>query len=163
VTRDSTVKRLSPRSETVRRLFLLSGNQCAFPGCNHPIITKDGHFVGEMCHIRAAETGGERFDSTQNNEDRRDFSNLILMCHDHHVVTNNVADYPVERMCQMKADHESRFESGLSEQILFRSPTQLFHLEVKAEEPLVLAAEVEALSDHSREEEEVVMVVDISI
>jgi hypothetical protein len=117
VTRDSTVKRLSPRSETVRRLFLLSGNQCAFPGCNHPIITKDGHFVGEMCHIRAAETGGERFDSTQNNEDRRDFSNLILMCHDHHVVTNNVADYPVERMCQMKADHESRFESGLSEMI----------------------------------------------
>jgi hypothetical protein len=95
-------------------LYLLSGNQCAFPDCKHPIITTEGVYVGELCHICAAETGGERFDPTQNNEDRRKFENLMLMCHDHHVLTNDVAQFPVERMRQLKADHEARFERGLT-------------------------------------------------
>lgn len=111
---DETVKRLAPTADTVRRLFLLSGNQCAFPGCNHPIITEDGTYVGELCHICAAEEGGERFDPTQSNEDRRQFENLLLLCHDHHVLTNDVVEYPVERMRNIKADHESSFTLGLA-------------------------------------------------
>jgi hypothetical protein len=111
---DTTVKRLTPTPDTIRRLYLLSGNQCAFPGCNHPIIVEDGTYVGELCHICAAEKGGERFDPTQTNEDRRQFDNLLLLCHDHHVVTNDVVAYTIERMRQMKADHERRFELGLA-------------------------------------------------
>ena len=111
---DVTVKRLAPTADTVRRIYLLSGNQCAFPGCNHPIIVQDGTYVGELCHICAAEEGGERFDPTQTNEDRRLFDNLLLMCHDHHVMTNDVVAYPVERMRQIKADHECQFELGLA-------------------------------------------------
>ncbi len=111
---DTTVKRLAPTSDTVRRLFLLSGNQCAFQGCNHSIITEDGTYVGELCHICAAEEGGERFDHKQTNEDRRQFDNLLLLCRDHHVVTNDVVEYPVERMRKMKADHENRFTDGLA-------------------------------------------------
>lgn len=111
---DKIVKRQAPTADTVRRLFLLSGNQCAFPGCNHPIITGDGTYVGELCHICAAEEGGERFDHKQDNEDRRQFDNLLLLCRDHHVVTNDVVEYPVERMRKMKADHECRFTNGLA-------------------------------------------------
>ena len=108
-------KRLTPTPETIRRLFLLSGNQCAFQGCVHPIITEEGTYVGEICHICAAEEEGERFDPVQTNEDRRQFDNLLLMCHDHHVITNDVAEYSVERMRQLKADHESRFMRGLAD------------------------------------------------
>lgn len=114
---NATVKRLAPTADTVRRLFLLSGNQCAFPGCNHPIIVEDGTYVGELCHICAAAEDGERFDPMQNNEDRRQFDNLLLMCHPHHVVTDDVVAYPVERMRQMKADHERRFTLGLASMV----------------------------------------------
>lgn len=110
-----TPKRLSPTSEVIRRLFLLSGNQCAFPGCQHPIISHDGIYVGEICHIRAAEAGGERFDSNQSNEERRAFENLMLLCHDHHVVTDDVGQYSVERMIEIKRQHEARFERGIAD------------------------------------------------
>jgi hypothetical protein len=107
-------KRLAPTQDTVRQIYLLSGNQCAFPECNHPIILQDGSYIGELCHICAAEPGGERFEVGQSNEDRRAVENLLLMCHDHHVVTNNVEFYPVSRMREIKAAHESRFKQGLA-------------------------------------------------
>jgi len=110
----SAVKRMAPTAETVRRLYLLSGNQCAFPGCNHPIILDNGQYVGELCHICAAETGGERFDEDQSNEDRRQFDNLMLMCYDHHVQTNDVKKYPPSRLRQIKTEHENRFAKGLA-------------------------------------------------
>ncbi|MEC4768623.1 hypothetical protein LPL18_014945 [Halomonas sp. CUBES01] len=107
-------KRLAPKSEVIRRLYLLSGNQCAFPDCNHPIILRDGTYVCELCHIHAAEKGGERFDESQTNEDRRSFENLMFMCHDHHVITNDVDAYPPERLCEIKDNHESNFAQGIN-------------------------------------------------
>lgn len=104
-------KRLSPRPETLRQLFLHSGNICAFPGCERLMMNLAGQFVGQVCHIEAAEEGGERFRREMSNETRRDISNLMLLCYDHHVVTNDVAAYSVARMRQMKADHERRFAS----------------------------------------------------
>ncbi len=74
------VKRLQPVPQTLRRLFLTSGNLCAFPGCSEQIIDVAGHFVGQLCHIEGAEPGGERFNSHMTNEDRRQFENLMLMC-----------------------------------------------------------------------------------
>lgn len=103
------VKRLTPKKEVLRELYLKSGNQCAFPGCAHVMIDSDGNFIGQICHIEAAEVGGERFNPKMTNEGRRAFSNLMLMCYPHHTVTNNVAEYPVERLKQMKADHEAKF------------------------------------------------------
>ena len=54
------------------------------------MIDDDGTFVGQVCHIEAAEKGGERFNEKQTNEERRNFANLMLMCYDHHRVTNDV-------------------------------------------------------------------------
>jgi hypothetical protein len=102
-------KRLSPRGETLRELFLKSGNLCAFPGCTEFMMDADGVFVGEICHIEAAEEGGERFNPYQTNEERRAFENLMLMCHKHHVRTDDVKQYPVEKLKQMKAEHEAKF------------------------------------------------------
>lgn len=32
------VKRISPTAATLRELYILSGNRCAFPGCNHEMM-----------------------------------------------------------------------------------------------------------------------------
>jgi hypothetical protein len=105
------VKRLTPKPETLRELFLKSGNQCAFPGCSRLMMNEDGDFVGQICHIEAAETGGERFNPKMTNEARRSIKNLMLMCHEHHVVTNNVAKYPAAALQKMKKEHEAKFTS----------------------------------------------------
>jgi len=102
-------KRLAPKGDTLRELFLKSGNLCAFPGCGALMMDSEGTFVGQVCHIEAAEEEGERFNSTMTNEERRDVSNLMLMCYLHHQKTNEVTAYSAAKLCQMKADHEGRF------------------------------------------------------
>lgn len=103
------VKRLTPKGDTLREIFLKSGNFCTFPGCGQLMMDVDGEFIGQVCHIEAAEEGGERFNPDMSNEDRRAASNLMLMCYPHHQKTNNVNIYSVEKLKKMKADHESRF------------------------------------------------------
>ena len=99
--------RLSPSSQTLRELYLSSGNECAFAGCDRRMIDTNGIFVGVVCHIEAAMLGGERFNARSSNEERRLPANLILMCPEHHTVTNDVVVYPVDRMRRMKSEHET--------------------------------------------------------
>src|SRR5579859_4942500 len=89
-------RRLAPSSDTLRELFLKSGNLCAFPGCGRLMMNVEGVFIGQVCHIEAAEEAGERFNGAMTNEDRRASANLILMCYEHHQVTNDVDKYTVE-------------------------------------------------------------------
>jgi hypothetical protein len=102
-------QRLGIKRETLRRLYLHSGNRCAFPKCKETMMDEDGNFVGEICHIEAAKTGGDRFRADMTDEERRSFKNLLLLCHRHHVVTNNVEKYPVATLQEMKAVHELKF------------------------------------------------------
>lgn len=88
-------KRLTPLPDTLRELFLKSGNLCAFPNCKALMMDADGVFIGQVCHIEAAEEGGKRFNSSISNEERRTASNLMLMCYEHHQVTNDEKKYPV--------------------------------------------------------------------
>lgn len=117
VKKDEDVKRLAPKQEVLRELYIKSGNECAFPGCHDVMVDENGTFVGEVCHIEAAMPGGERFNPNMTNEDRRSYENLILMCHKHHVVTDNVTEYPVEKLRQMKRNHESKY-SGIIGQMM---------------------------------------------
>lgn len=102
-------KRLAPQQDVLRELFLKSGNQCAFPDCHHLIINEEGVFVAQICHIEAAEPGGQRFNPAQSNEDRRMFCNLILLCHLHHKITDDDIKYPVDRLKEIKKLHELKF------------------------------------------------------
>ncbi|MEX0921413.1 MAG: hypothetical protein WDZ84_01440 [Rhodovibrionaceae bacterium] len=103
------VRRLAPKMETLRELFLKSGNLCAYPGCNALMMNSKGVFIGQVCHIKAAEEGGERFNSNMTNDERRAAENLMLMCYPHHQETNDAHEFPVERLKKFKADHEKRF------------------------------------------------------
>lgn len=105
-------KRLAPTLATLRHLFAHSGNVCAFDGCDHPLIDAHGNFVAELCHIEAAEPGGERFNPRMTNEDRRKRENLLLLCHRHHVETNDEARFPVGVMRRIKGAHESKYAAG---------------------------------------------------
>jgi hypothetical protein len=111
-----TPKRLTPVPEVLRELYLRSGNLCAFPHCSHRIIDDNGRYVAELCHIEAALPEGERFNKHSDNEKRRLLGNLMLMCHAHHVVTDDVNEYPVARMVALKREHEAKF-SGVPEKI----------------------------------------------
>ena len=103
------MSRLAPKGETIRRLFALSGNLCAFTDCKHKLVNDKGALITQVCHIEAAEEGGERYNKDQSDEERRGFENLMVMCLPHHVETDNVVKYTVPVLKEMKAAHEKRF------------------------------------------------------
>jgi hypothetical protein len=104
-------KRLTPTKATIRKLFALSGNLCAYPDCMHLLIDADGEFIGQVAHIEGAEPDGERFNLKMTNEERRHPDNLVLLCYQHHKKTNDVKVWTVDKMWKMKADHERRFQN----------------------------------------------------
>jgi hypothetical protein len=114
---ESKVKRLPPKDSVLRALYLLSGNQCAFPGCRAPLIDLDGRWIAQVCHIEAALPKGERFNPEMTEEQRREAGDLLLLCYPHHVETDDVAKYSVEALRTMKRDHESRFVRGITSMI----------------------------------------------
>lgn len=98
-----TPKRLDPTAETLKKIFLKSGNECAYPDCNNNMY--DGSYIGQVCHIEDAMPG-DRFNPDNTNEQNREETNLMLMCYEHHVKTNGHENYSVEDLKQMKQNHE---------------------------------------------------------
>lgn len=112
------VKRLAPSAATMRQLYLLSGNNCAynFQGekCRQSLVSLDtGAFIGNICHIEAASPGGERFNINMTEDDRRKPENLILLCSNCHIKTNDINIYTVDILKEMKAKHEKKFSMEL--------------------------------------------------
>lgn len=90
-------------------LLVCSGNRCAFPGCDQPLVNVRKDFIGEACHIAAASPGGPRFDSGMTDEARRSCANLVLMCHAHHVeVDLHPNEFTAASIHLFKAQHEKR-------------------------------------------------------
>lgn len=106
-----------PRSytdKTIKRLYGRSGNQCAFPGCNKIMTNSKNAKDSNICHIKAANVGGERYDLKMSDVQRADYPNLILLCVQHHDETNNVDKYTVEVLKEMKSKHESEIVRKLN-------------------------------------------------
>lgn len=104
----------SPTVQTIKRLFAVSGNRCAFPKCNTPLVdVASGKVTGRICHIKARQPGGPRHDASQTEEDRDGSGNLFLLCPIHHdVVDDDPESYTVERLTQIKAAHEAANARG---------------------------------------------------
>jgi hypothetical protein len=97
-----------PTTTTIKRLFALSGNICAFPRCQLPIIESGGTVTGEICHIHARNSGGPRFDASQSDAERNDFDNLILLCRAHHkVVDSQIDSYSADVLREIKEIHQN--------------------------------------------------------
>lgn len=104
----------TPTTATVKRLFAVSGNQCAFPNCHNPLVDPaSGKVTGRICHIKARRQDGPRYDPIQTEEERHAFENLLLMCPIHHDVIDADPDsFTVERLHQIKATHETLHSGG---------------------------------------------------
>ena len=111
-------KRLKPRTDTLRELYIFSGNMCAMPDCKDVLIDEDGTWVGEVAHIYAASDGGPRANSSLSSEDRRNVENLILLCSKcHKRIDRDVEQYPAEKLFQIKEEHEGRYRKGLEQAV----------------------------------------------
>lgn len=107
---DKKSGRLAPSTTTLRQLYILSGNLCANPKCSTVLLNVNGTVVGEVCHIKAEKPGGPRFDAKMSGEERRAFSNLILLCNVcHKLVDTEVQKYSVRVLARWKAEREAIF------------------------------------------------------
>ena len=75
-----TPKRLQPLPDTLRRLYSLSGNQCAYPGCCQPMFNNEGNFVGQICHIEGAKLI-PLSEFVQRMNELNSADNIVLHCH----------------------------------------------------------------------------------
>lgn len=96
---------------TKTRILIWSraANRCAI--CQRELFmdetsTDDPSLVGDVAHIVAEKPGGPRGESARTPEQRDLYSNLVLLCKEHHkLVDDNEEEYPVERLHQIKDDH----------------------------------------------------------
>ena len=103
---------MTPTPRDLRILFQKSGNRCAFPGCKKVLVHPESDWddpvvLSEVAHIVARSPDGPRGEHYLPLEDRDKYDNLILLCEEHHhIVDSQPHTYTVERLRQMKADHE---------------------------------------------------------
>ena len=99
----------SPTQKTVKHLFAVSRNRCAFPNCQLPLVENSGTVTGQIAHIKAVSENGPRYDSEQTDEERHSFDNLILLCGRHHTVIDaEVEHYTATSLTEMKRTHEKQ-------------------------------------------------------
>lgn len=103
---------------TIKRLYALSRNNCAFPGCSVELLnSEDETNFSNICHIEDANQNlfkSDRYNSNMTDDQRRDFNNLILLCRNHHVETENTEKYTVKILREMKRNHESQTKQSWS-------------------------------------------------
>jgi hypothetical protein len=118
------------KPNTIRRLDKLSGNECAEPTCTKKLIAEDGQsIISKICHIEAASKNGPRWNENMTNDERRDFSNLILLCDEHHTIIDNKVNelkFPVSLLKKWKTEHEAKILRLISRNnILVKNPSAL--------------------------------------
>jgi hypothetical protein len=96
------------------RLFALSGNQCAFPGCTNAVTDQVAPgeqpvTLAQRAHIVGVGRQGPRSKAAPLSDDIDAVENLLLLCGEHHVIVdNNPRIYSVEVLGKYKADHEAK-------------------------------------------------------
>lgn len=99
----------APSLATLKTLFARSRNRCAFPNCTTPLIEETDTVTAEICHIRAQNSRGPRYDKNQTPEERQSAANLILMCGRHHkIIDTETRKYSAGVLLKIKREHEER-------------------------------------------------------
>jgi hypothetical protein len=96
-----------------------AAGRCAEPTCRRQLFedateTDDPSVIGENCHIVAEKDDGPRPNPAMPLEARNAYSNLILMCRNHHkMIDDQENKYTVERLHDMKDAHEKWVRENL--------------------------------------------------
>lgn len=91
---------------------------CANSTCRNPTVKPHSDptksiKTGKACHIRAAASGGPRYDSTQTSEERKSIENAIWLCSVcSDLIDKDEASYPSRLLLEWKRDHETWIENG---------------------------------------------------
>ncbi|MFN8313953.1 MAG: ABC-three component system protein [Cyclobacteriaceae bacterium] len=115
---------------TIKKLYALSGNKCAFPSCSVTFVNSEGDVnFSNICHIEDANQDlykSDRYNPKMTDAERADYNNLMLLCPNHHIETNNTAIYTVEVLRDMKRKHEANVRQLISGQnLLTKNPSAL--------------------------------------
>jgi hypothetical protein len=92
------------------------GGRCAYTGCNELLwrddLTNSELTGGLLAHIVADVPGGPRGDPVLSPLLAKDPTNIMLICHPHHTLIDKeeVVQHPIERLREMKREHEERIE-----------------------------------------------------
>ncbi len=106
-----------PKPATVRKLFALSGNRCAFrdvdtgAGCEQELARPAWpRTQGEIAHIAGEKDGAARWDASMTDDQRRAYENLLVMCPTHHNRIDYLEPekYIEDVLLKMKQDHEAQ-------------------------------------------------------
>lgn len=108
----------APKESTLKKLFTLSQNRCAFTACTTEIVDRaSGVVKGEICHIKAKSINGPRYDPNQTEEQRHAFANLIILCRIHHkIVDDQPTTFTADLLSEMKEIHERNGNIELSQE-----------------------------------------------
>jgi hypothetical protein len=104
---------MPPSLSVVKTLFALSGNVCAYDGCEEKLTDAAWRRVNaDVAHICGENPGAPRFDASMTDDERDAFENLILLCPNHHRLIDGLEPerHTVEMLRDMKHRHESRWE-----------------------------------------------------
>lgn len=115
---------------TIKKLYSLSGNKCAFPGCTVTFLNWDNDTnFSNICHIEDANKNthkADRYNPKMTSKERANYNNLLLLCPVHHIETNDVVKYPIKVLREMKRNHETNVLKILSEQnLIAKNPSAL--------------------------------------
>jgi len=101
----------------VARLWGMAGGRCEFEGCNIPLwrdsVTRSTINKAYVAHIISDKPDGWRGHPVLSEKLKKSLSNLMLLCDEHHRridCRSGVIEYPVNRLTDMKKQHEQRIE-----------------------------------------------------
>ena len=99
-------------------LWARSGSRCAL--CRTDLIQekREGseYPIGEMAHIEGENPASARHNPDMTNDEKNRYDNLILLCPNcHTTIDKNHQGYTVEKLRQIKRDHEKWVEESLKE------------------------------------------------
>ncbi len=112
-----------PRKEQ-KILCLKSGNRCALPDC-HRVLVIDGtqndreSIIGVMAHIKGENPTAARYDPDMADKERNSYPNLLMICANcHKVIDDQPKTYTVERLSQIKAEHENWVIESMKKEVM---------------------------------------------
>lgn len=100
--------------KSIKLLWSNAAGRCSFDGCRVRLSQREAegrapYTIGEMAHIRGNKPGANRHDTSQTSAERDDYTNLILLCPNHHTEIDekqNEGVFTVAILHKMKTKHE---------------------------------------------------------
>lgn len=111
-------------SKSAKIIYARSGNKCAFPDCIEILVKEGTEFdnkclISELAHIKGEREHSPRYDSKITEKECDDPSNGIAFCRNHHkLIDDQENTYTVEKLIEIKKNHETWVEAQMNRNIL---------------------------------------------